>query len=231
MKKYALIVAGGIGARMNQSVPKQFMLLSGKPVLMFSIEAFLKFSKDIHLVVVLPENLISQWKELCDKYNFKLIHQVVAGGETRFHSVKNGLNIIPDEDGIVAIHDAARPLITSSLIKTLFEDAEKYGNAIPALPVKDSMRIISEKENKPIDRSKLRIIQTPQCFNIKIIKQAFNQQYRDEFTDDATVLESAGHSIHLTDGNENNIKITTLADFNYLEFGLQCFSVSKKEKK
>ena len=217
MKKYALIVAGGIGARMNQSVPKQFMLLSGKPVLMYSIEAFSKFSKDIHILVVLPENLIRQWKELCTKYNFKVIHQVVAGGETRFHSVKNGLNVIPDEDGIVAIHDAARPLITASLIKKLFEATEKYGNAIPALSVKDSMRIISDFENKPIDRSKLRIIQTPQCFNIKIIKQAFIQQYRDEFTDDATVIESEGHSIHLTDGDENNIKITTLADLNYLE--------------
>jgi len=217
MKKYALIVAGGIGARMNQSVPKQFMLLAGKPVLMYSIEAFFQFSNDIHLIVVLPETLISQWKQLCAKYNFKFVHQVVAGGKTRFHSVKNGLNVIPDEDGIVAIHDAARPLITASLIKKLFEDTEKYGNAIPALPMKDSMRIISEKGNNPIDRSKLRIIQTPQCFNIKIIKQAFIQQYRDEFTDDATVIESEGHSIHLTDGDENNIKITTLADLNYLE--------------
>ncbi len=217
MKKFALIVAGGKGARMNHTIPKQFISVLGKPVLMYSIESFYRFSPNIQVIVVLPEEYISFWKDLCLKFKFTIQHDLVSGGETRFHSVKNGLDFISAVEGIVAIHDGARPNLKPELIKKLFFETEKYGNAIPSLPFKESVRIISNQSNKSIDRNFLKIIQTPQCFLLSLIKNAYLQNYQNNFTDDATVAESIGIKIHLTEGDIHNLKITSSDDLIYIE--------------
>lgn len=211
MKKYIIIVAGGSGTRMNSSVPKQFMELNGKPVLMHTIEKFHQTFPDIHIVVVLANQLMDEWKQLCLKHNFKTNHQLVDGGETRFHSVKNGLHIVP-ENCIVGIHDAARPLVNTDTIIRTFIAAEKLGNAIPFTPIEESIREKNNSDNKAVDRNQFVIIQTPQCFQSTFLKKAFLQPYNDSFTDDASVLEASGGKINLVEGNKENIKITTPQD-------------------
>jgi len=211
MQKYTIIVAGGAGTRMNNAVPKQFMELNGKPVLMHTIEKFYKVFPDIRILVVLAEELFEEWKQLCTKYNFAIGHHWVRGGETRFNSVKNGLEFIP-ENCIVGIHDAARPLVSKETILRTFEIAEKLGNAIPCIPITESIREKNGLENKAVDRNQFVIIQTPQCFQSSLLKKAFLQSYNDAFTDDASVLEAMGEKINLVEGNKENIKITTPQD-------------------
>ncbi len=223
MQKYIIIVAGGSGIRMNSSVPKQFIELKGRPVLMHTIEKFYKTFQNIHIVVVLASQLNDQWKQLCLKHNFKINHQLVDGGSTRFHSVKNGLNSVP-ENCIVGVHDAARPLISEETINRTFAVAEKLGNAIPCIPIAESIREINDSENKAVDRSKFVIIQTPQCFQSTLLKEAFLQSYNDSFTDDASVLEANGEKINLVDGNKENIKITTSQDLIIAEALLKGFA-------
>lgn len=211
MQKYVIIVAGGSGTRMNSAVPKQFIELKNKPVLMHTIEKFKYIYPDIHIIVVLAKQLNQEWKSLCEKHDFNIRHEITFGGETRYHSVKNGLELIPDPC-VVGIHDAARPLVSKQTIINSFETAEEKGNACPAVPLSDSIRYIKGKENTAVDRSHYSIVQTPQCFHSDLIKKAFLKPYKAEFTDDATVLESFGEKINLTEGNRENIKITTHFD-------------------
>ncbi len=213
MNKYALIVAGGIGKRMDSQTPKQFKILADKPLLFHSLTAFSESFEDIEIIVAIPEEYFRIWETICSEFNIKIKHKLVKGGKTRFHSVKNGLAIIDLKvNGIVAIHDAARPLLTKNLIKELFAKAEKYGNAIPAISLNDSIREITESVSKPKDRNDFRLIQTPQCFTTQLLNKAYNQNYKPSFTDDATVVETTGEIINLVEGDRNNIKITTPAD-------------------
>lgn len=196
---------------MNSAIPKQFMELQGKPILMRTIHKFFTSIDDCSIIVVLAKEYQEEWKELCKRYQFIISHEIVDGGETRFASVKNGLELVPDAC-IVGIHDAARPLVSTSTILKTYEEAELMGNASPAVPLTDSIRRLKRKENTAVDRKDYLIIQTPQCFHSHLIKKAFGKSYRPEFTDDATVLEFFGEKIHLTEGNRENIKITTPQD-------------------
>ncbi len=216
MKKVVLITSGGTGSRTNLNIPKQFAELKGKPLLMYSFYTFLRFSPDIEFVLVLADNQISDWNKLCEKYHFNVYHKVIPGGPARFHSVKNGLKHV-EKGVLVAIHDGARPLVSLETISRVFNFAERYGNAVPVVDVIESVRMVENVHNSPIDRNKLKIVQTPQCFKSDIIKDAYNQNYDEKFTDDATVLESRGYKIFLTEGNTENIKITTASDFKIAE--------------
>lgn len=211
MDFYAIIVAGGSGIRMQSDVPKQFMELVEKPVLMHTIERFVAAISEIKIILVLSVAHQQQWQDLCNKYNFKIPYLLANGGETRFHSVKNGLALVP-ENSIVGIHDAARPLVGTEIIRTAYETAEKTGNACPAVPVAESIREVNETRNKAVDRNRYYSVQTPQCFQSTLIKKAFLQDYQSAFTDDASVLEASGTTINIVAGNRENIKITTPVD-------------------
>jgi 2-C-methyl-D-erythritol 4-phosphate cytidylyltransferase len=211
LKKYIIIVAGGNGTRMNNVVPKQFIELLGKPVLMHTIEKFKDSIPESIIIVVLAKELNEEWRSLCEKHNFTIEHQLTDGGETRYHSVKKGLALVPDAC-VVGIHDAARPLVSKETILSAFETAEKLGNACPAVPLNESIRFIKGKENTAVDRSHYSIIQTPQCFHSDLIRKAFLKAYKPEFTDDASVLESFGEKVNLIEGNRENVKITTPLD-------------------
>jgi 2-C-methyl-D-erythritol 4-phosphate cytidylyltransferase len=211
MKLYAVIVAGGSGKRMGADIPKQFLELAGKPVLMHTIERFKTFDDSIEIVTVLPENQLRHWTELQEKYSFTVPNTLVKGGKSRFFSVRNGLEFV-NVPGLVAIHDGVRPLVTIDTIKRCFETAEKMGNAIPVIPPSDTLRMITETGNSPISRLNVRQVQTPQVFSTDLIKKAYLQDYLPEFTDDATVLEKTGVKINLVEGNRENIKITNPED-------------------
>ncbi len=218
MQKYAVVVAGGSGTRMQSSLPKQFIEVLGQPILMHTLKAYA--FDDIEIIIVLPDSQIEFWKELCSKYKFEVPHKVVKGGETRFHSVSNGLNAIP-ENGLVAIHDGVRPLISRNIIKKSYLVAKETGNAIVSVALKDSIRECTTAQNKMVDRNNYRLIQTPQTFQVKLIKEAFNTEYKSGFTDDASVLEAMGKTINLIDGDYRNIKITTPEDLKVAEAFLQ----------
>lgn len=210
-KRYAIIVAGGNGTRMLSSIPKQFMILGDQPILMHTIRSFFTADASIEILLALPVDQIHFWKQLCIKYNFLINHQVVEGGKTRFHSVKNALNQI-HEKGSIAVHDGVRPLVSSKVILKAFETAEIKGNAIPSVPVFDSIRVLENDKNRTVNRALYRVIQTPQCFTSELLKAAYEQKFQDAFTDDASVVEGIGTSIHLIDGDKKNIKITTSED-------------------
>lgn len=207
MNLYALIVAGGSGNRMNSDIPKQFMLLGNKPVLMHTIERFKQYNQQIKIILVLPESQFKYWHELCEGYQFEVVHEVVAGGEERFYSVKNGLDTIR-EKGIVFIHDGVRPLVSIDTINRCYTTTIEKGNAVPVLPVIESLRKIDNTKNKIVDRRNYVIIQTPQVFHTEEIKMAYNLEYLPTFTDDTSVLENTGVKINLVEGNRENIKIT-----------------------
>lgn len=211
MKKFALIVAGGMGSRMKSETPKQFMLLAGKPILMHTIAAFAAYNKHINILLVLPPNQVDNWNKLCKEYSFNIAHQVTNGGPTRFDSVKKGLSLI-DEEGIIAVHDGARPLVSRETIKNCFETAEEKGNAVPAIILNDSIRQFKGNENMAVNRKDYCLIQTPQCFKSKILHDAYQQGYIESFTDDASVVEMLGERINIVEGNKENIKITTPGD-------------------
>lgn len=207
--KYALIVAGGSGTRMGSALPKQFLELKGKPVLMHTIEKF----SGCRIILVIPEAQIAYWESLCTKYSFGVSHQVCKGGETRFHSVRNGLELITESNALVAIHDGVRPLITPSIINQTFVMAEEKGNAVAAVKLKDSIREITlEGRTRNANRNNYWLIQTPQTFQAGIIKDAYAHATHYNFTDDAGVLEEYGKSVFLTEGSYSNIKITTPED-------------------
>jgi 2-C-methyl-D-erythritol 4-phosphate cytidylyltransferase len=218
MKKIALIVAAGNGSRMNLETPKQFLLLKKKPILYYTIQSFLNAYDDMEIILVLPEEHIARGQEIIDGYFDNSKFRFCAGGRTRFHSVQNGLSLIPDEEErIIFVHDGVRCLLTSELIKRCYENAMEFGTAIPATPCKDSVRIVEEKENTVLNRDKIKLIQTPQTFHSKILLPAFNIDYKDQFTDEATVVEAFGLKVHLVEGEPNNIKITTPVDLYVAE--------------
>ena len=211
MEKHIIIVAGGSGSRMQSAIPKQFLLLKEKPILMHTIAAFKKYDNACEIILVLPEKDFDYWNTLCNKYNFTTEHQLVKGGKSRFHSVLNGLNSL-DNSGIIAIHDGVRPLVSVQTIADCISVAALKGNAIPVVVVNDSVRKIDFKTNHSVERKNYRLVQTPQCFKAEIIKKAYQQDFSEEFTDDASVLEAIGTKINLVQGNPENIKITTEVD-------------------
>jgi 2-C-methyl-D-erythritol 4-phosphate cytidylyltransferase len=211
MNMYVVIVAGGSGKRMGAEIPKQFLELAGRPVLMHTIERFLTFSSAIEIITVLPENQLRFWLELQKKHSFFVPNTLVKGGINRFQSVKNGLEFV-NSPGLVAIHDGVRPFVSIDTIKRCFEAAEKLGNAIPAISPTESLRIVTGTESVPVSRFQVKQIQTPQVFSAELIKNAYLQKYSNEFSDDATVLEKTGEKINLIEGNRENIKITNPED-------------------
>lgn len=196
---------------MKQPVPKQFLEVNGLPVLMHTIHTFAELDTQPEIIVVLPADQFSYWNELCKKHTFTIPHQVTAGGNTRFHSVKNGLSLVK-EISIVGIHDAVRPCVSKQSIQRAYEAAKVKGTGVPCIPLNDSIREVKNNCNKALDRSHYRIIQTPQCFQSALLHSAFQQEYLETFTDDASVVEAMGHSIQLVEGNVENIKITTPSD-------------------
>jgi 2-C-methyl-D-erythritol 4-phosphate cytidylyltransferase len=201
---------------MNALLPKQFLLLHGEPVLMHTIRAFHTFDKDLAIILALPETHFHTWKDLCRLHAFTIPHKVTTGGPTRFCSVKNALEAARPE-GLVAIHDGARPLVSQDLIRRTFALAEKNGNAIPVLPVTESLREVTGDSSIPADRSRFRIVQTPQVFHAKELKKAYASAPGDDYADDATVLELTGETIHLVEGDQRNIKITVMGDLETAE--------------
>lgn len=216
MEKFVVIVAGGSGKRFQAEIPKQFIKLQHQCIVMHSIIAFYNCVPEAKIILALPENLFPLWKKLCVEYDFNIPHLISKGGETRFHSVKNSILSI-EGDGLVAIHDGVRPLVSEKLILRSFDEAKIYGNAVPAISGNDSLRIFEDGRYTIIDRDKIKFIQTPQCFNSIILKKAYQQEYSKQFTDDATVVESIGEKIHIIEGEERNIKITRETDLKIAE--------------
>lgn len=212
MKKIALIVAGGSGSRMNSDTPKQFLLLKNRPVLYYSIKSFLDAFDDLEIILVLPEEHISLGQEIIDGYFDRSKFKITAGGRTRFHSVKNGLSLVHEDEAIIFVHDGVRCLITPALIKNCYEAALKSGTAIPVVSCRDSVRMLTSNGNKVVNRNKVKLVQTPQTFHSKILLPAFAIDYKDQFTDEATVVEAYGMKVTLVEGEINNIKITTQED-------------------
>lgn len=211
MNKYVIIVAGGSGKRMGAEIPKQFLELAGRPVLMHTIERFKAYDDGIEIITVLPENQLRFWVEMQKKYGFSVPHTLVKGGRHRFFSVRNGLRFVNDP-GLVAIHDGVRPFVSLETISRCFDTAAKLGNAIPSIPATESVRVLTDDGNKPVNRISVRQIQTPQVFSAELIKKAYQLDYRPEYTDDAMVLEQTGEKINLVEGNRENIKITNPED-------------------
>ena len=211
MNKYALIVAGGSGSRMQSDTPKQFLEIGKMPILMHTLNAFYQYSSTLQIILVLPEEHISLWNDLVRDHRFGIDHTLVRGGETRFESVKNGLDNI-NEDGLVAIHDGVRPFVSHELIANCFISAEENGTGIAAVTPKDSLREITENGNNSVDRTSYKLMQTPQSFRISLIKNSYSEAKGIGFTDDASVAEQAGNKITLVEGEYRNIKITTPED-------------------
>lgn len=209
-----MIVAGGKGLRMGASIPKQFLPVNGLPILMLTIKRFREYDGALKIILVLPKEQHEYWNELCKNYHFTDAYAVVEGGETRFHSVRNGLAAIPDDaEGVVGIHDGVRPFPSVEVIRACYETARTAKAVIPVVPVVETVRhIMPGGKTETVDRADYRLVQTPQTFDIQLLKQAYAQPYRDCFTDDASVVESAGHEVTLIEGNRENIKITTPFD-------------------
>jgi len=211
-KLYAIILAGGKGVRMNNIIPKQFLPLHGRPVLMHTIEKFASIPNlGINIIVVLPKDQKEQWDNLCKKHDFNIPHSIVEGGSERFYSVKNALETIKD-NALVAIHDGVRPLVSEDLIIRSYKAAQETGSSVPATTITESIRKRKTNRSLAVSRDKYFIVQTPQTFSSDLIKTAYQQRYTDDFTDDATVYESMGHIITLIKGEEQNIKITSKID-------------------
>ncbi len=214
MEKYILIVAGGKGLRMNSEIPKQLTEIKGKPLLMWTFEAFNFLKQKARFILVLNADLIGEWNRLCHEHHFNFHHEIVEGGPRRFHSVKRGLSLVPN-NSVVAIHDSVRPLVSEKVIRESFAVAERKGNAIAAISINDSIRETDASINWSVDRNRYKIIQTPQTFVSDKIKRAYLQSYHEKFTDDASVLEATGEKINIVEGNHENIKITTPNDLVY----------------
>lgn len=216
LPKYAVIVAGGNGSRMGSELPKQFLIINGKPLLYYCLETFLNAYEDLKIILVLPEEYMGNGQEIIDAYfNYDRI-QLVIGGRTRFHSVQNGLAQIAEES-IVLVHDAVRCLVTETLIRRCAEAVSEFGSAVPVIDCKDSVRLILENGNESIDRNLLKLVQTPQAFYSKILKPAFNIDFKEQFTDEASVVEAFGLKVQLVAGEEANIKITRPVDLMIAE--------------
>ena len=240
---YVIIVAGGKGLRMGSDIPKQFLPIGGKPVLMRTLERFRTYSDDLQIILVLPEAQQDYWRQLCEKYHFDVEYQLANGGQTRFHSVQNGLALVPDNaEGVVGVHDGVRPFPSIEVIRNCYETAREKKAVIPVIPVVETVRHLENEGSVTVPRSDYRLVQTPQTFDIQLLKAAYkraqnqvnlssaereqarpevkaanHQPYNDGFTDDASVVESYGHAITLVEGNRENIKITTPYDMKIAE--------------
>ena len=225
---YIIIVAGGKGLRMGSDIPKQFLPIGGKPVLMRTLERFREYSKDIQIILVLPESQQEYWYQLCHEYHFGVEYTLANGGQTRFHSVQNGLAKVPDDaQGVVGVHDGVRPFPSIEVIKNCYETARTAKAVIPVIPVVETVRqlidsdsqlsILNSQLSKTVPRDQYRLVQTPQTFDIQLLKSANRQPYNEGFTDDASVVEAFGHKITLVEGNRENIKITTPYDLKIAE--------------
>ena len=216
MNKHVIIVAGGKGLRMGGDIPKQFLPVGGKPVLMRTIEAFYSFDPSIHIILVLPVSQQAYWKELCETYRFTLSHEIADGGETRFHSVKNGLARISG-DGLVGVHDGVRPFVSPEVIAICYAEAAIHRAVIPVIDVVETVRHLTGERSETVPRNQYKLVQTPQVFEVCLLKTAYNQAYTDAFTDDASVVEATGQEVYLVPGNRENIKLTTPFDLKIAE--------------
>ena len=215
---YIIIVAGGKGLRMGSDIPKQFLPIGGKPVLMRTLERFREYSPTLQIILVLPQAQQDYWHELCQKYDFKIKYWLADGGETRFHSVQNGLAKIPDDaEGVVGVHDGVRPFPSIDVIRNCYETARTAKAVIPVIPVVETVRHLQGNTSETVPRNDYRLVQTPQTFDIQLLKAANKQPYNDGFTDDASVVEAFGFNITLVEGNRENIKITTPYDLKIAE--------------
>ena len=215
---YVIIVAGGKGLRMGSDIPKQFLPIGGKPVLMRTMERFREYSPALQIILVLPKSQQDYWIKLCQKHNFTVAYQLADGGETRFHSVQHGLALIPDiAEGVVGVHDGVRPFPSIDFIKNCYETARTKKAVIPVIPVVETVRHLEGETSVTVPRNEYRLVQTPQCFDIQLLKSANRQPYNDGFTDDASVVEAFGFAITLVEGNRENIKITTPYDLKIAE--------------
>ncbi len=215
---YIIIVAGGKGLRMGSDIPKQFLPIGGKPVLMRTLERFREYSKDIQIILVLPEAQQAYWHQLCQEYHFDVEYTLANGGQTRFHSVQNGLAKVPDDaTGVVGVHDGVRPFPSIEVIRNCYTTAREKKAVIPVIPVVETVRHLEGEQSKTVPRDAYRLVQTPQTFDIQLLKAANRQPYNDGFTDDASVVEAFGYNITLVEGNRENIKITTPYDLKIAE--------------
>ncbi len=226
MLKFAIIVAGGLGTRMGGVLPKQFMLVKGKPVLYYTLKTFLEAFAELQVILVLPLEYTDMGQEIIDAWFDKDRIRITAGGDTRFQSVKNGLQLI-EEEGIIFVHDGVRCLLSKELIQSCYAKAMETGSAVPVVPAKDSIRLITEDGNDALDRNKVMLVQTPQTFHSKILLPAFQIDYKDKFTDEASVVEAYGLKISLVDGEETNIKITRPVDIIIAESFLEEAGIQK----
>lgn len=219
MDRYAILVAGGKGLRMGSDIPKQFLPLRGRPVLMHTIDVFRRTYPDIHIILVLPREQQDYWRQLCGQHGYDVEVCVADGGETRFHSVRNGLSLIPDNArGVVGVHDGVRPFVSPETIRRCFESAEEFGAVVPVVPVVETVRqVLADGSSMTVDRNAYRLVQTPQTFDIQLLKKAYGQPFDPFFTDDASVVEAMGHPIKLVEGNNENIKLTNPADLKLAE--------------
>ena len=213
MNNCVIVVAGGGGSRMGSEIPKQFLTLNNTPVLMHTIKNLYDFDREVSIIVVLPAGDIGQWKNLCIKHTFNVPHQTVPGGETRFHSVKNAITAAPECD-LIAVHDGVRPLVSHETLKRCYEMAAEKGTAIPVLPANESIREGTLENSRPVDRSSLFLVQTPQVFQSEILRKAYKQSWNPEFTDDASAVEKSGIPVQMVLGNRENIKITYPEDLD-----------------
>lgn len=223
MKRFIVIVAGGKGLRMGHELPKQLIPIQGRPILMHTLERFYAWDQTCEQVVVLPESQHAYWKLLCQEIPCKVPHQLVSGGDTRFDSVKNGLEVVPD-DALVGIHDGVRPFVSVEVIDACFKQAAEWEAVVPVLPMVESIREVDGPSSHSVDRNRYVTVQTPQVFTSSLLKKAYNQSYSSLFTDDASVVEAFGHSVVLVDGNRNNIKITEPLDLKIAEALLTGFN-------
>ena len=215
---YVIIVAGGKGLRMGSDIPKQFLPIGGKPVLMRTLERFREYSKDLKIILVLPEAQQDYWRELCEQYHFDVEYLLANGGQTRFHSVQNGLALVPDDaEGVVGVHDGVRPFPSIEVIRNCYATARVKKAVIPVIPVVETVRHLEGDKSATVPRNDYRLVQTPQTFDIQLLKAANRQPYNEGFTDDASVVESYGYEITLVEGNRENIKITTPYDLKIAE--------------
>ena len=215
---YIIIVAGGKGLRMGGDIPKQFLPVGGMPVLMRTMMRFHEAMPDLNLILVLPKAQQEYWQQVCKQYQFSLTYQLADGGQTRFHSVQNGLSLVPDDaQGVVGVHDGVRPFVSSEVIRRCYEEARIHKAVIPVIPVVETVRQLTSEGSHTVPRDAYRLVQTPQCFDIQLLKAANRQPYNDGFTDDASVVEAYGYAITLVDGNRENIKITTPGDLKIAE--------------
>ena len=216
MKKHIIIVAGGKGLRMGGDIPKQFLPVCGKPVLMRTLEAFHAYDASIHIVLVLPVSQQAYWKELCHEYRFTMPHDIADGGETRFHSVKNGLDLVGGE-GLIGVHDGVRPFVSREVIARCYEEAGVRKAVVPVIGVVETVRHLTEEGSETVPRDRYKLVQTPQVFDVALLRRAYRQDYTDLFTDDASVVEALGEKVHLVEGNRENIKLTTPFDLKLAE--------------